>query len=217
VSAVDLRSFQSGDVPLRQTEALGASEPPGPENRSDLGSGPAFRKLYDEHVSMAWRGLLRLGVPEALVEDAVQDVFLVVHRRDGDFAARSSVKTWIYGIVVRVAKDYRRSVARQRRRLSEVERLSGDVERPMSPAEHAEQVQAARLVNAVLSRLSDSQREVIVLVELMGLSTKEAAEVLGTSLRTCQRLLGQARELFDRFLAEMTIDDQPRLDRGVTQ
>ena len=54
--------------------------------------------------------------------------------------------------------------------------------------------------------MSDSQREVLVLVELMGLSTKEAAEALGTSLRTCQRVLAQARELFDRILAELTIE-----------
>lgn len=223
MSVVDLSPYQMPSRGARLQEKPAPAEGTAKEahvsggERPDVGSNHSFRALYEEHVSMAWRGLLRLGVAESAVEDAVQDVFLVVHRREGDFEARSSVKTWIYGIVVRVAKDYRRSAARQRRRLSEVERRSGDFDRPVSPAEHTEQLEAARLVNAVLSRMSDAQREVIVLVELMGLSTKEAAEALGTSHRTCQRVLAQARELFDRFLAELTIEGQPnRLDRGVT-
>lgn len=183
-------------------------EAPGPEPDSPRSGaakaaqfGASFRDLYQQHVSMAWRGLLRLGVPEAAVEDAVQDVFLVVYRREGDFEARSSLRTWIYGIVVRVAKDYRRADTRHRRRLSEVERLSPQAEPAASPAEHAERKEAARLVRHVLSRMPDAQREVLVLVELMGLSTSEAAEALGCSLRSSQRLLSRARASFENLLA----------------
>lgn len=199
------------------TPSAGPGSPEVGVGERPLDWSPSFRALYHEHFSMAWRGLLRLGVPETQVEDAVQDVFVVVHRREREFAARSSLRTWVYGIVVRVAKDYRRSAARQRRRLSEVERLSKvETERPPSPAEHAERVEAAHLVNRVLSRMNDAERETLVLVELMDLSTKEAAEALGTSLRTCQRALQRARENFDRLLSEVTQErpHSPWLDAG---
>ena len=68
-----------------------------------------MEKIYAEHVAMVWRALRRLGVPETSIEDAVQDVFLVAHRRAGEFEGRSSVKTWLYGIALRVAKDHRRA------------------------------------------------------------------------------------------------------------
>lgn len=217
VSAVDLTPYR-----MPSPDAAGPGAAKDADNPRTHSSGvdwkPEFRALYEEHFSMAWRGLLRLGVPETSVEDAVQDVFVVVHRREGDFAARSSVKTWIYGIVVRVAKDYRRSAARQRRRLTEVERLSEvSVEIPTSPAEHAEQREAAHLVNRVLSQMNDPEREVLVLAELLDLSTKEAAEVLGASLRTTQRLLARARENFERLLNEMTSEREQRWrDDGAT-
>lgn len=152
---------------------------------------------------MVWRGLLRLGVPEASVEDAVQDVFIVLHRRADDFAGRSSLKTFIYGIAVRVAKDYRRSSARRQRGVSKAE-LSGQVtEPPSSPAEHVEQRQAAEFVNRALTRLPEREREALVLVELVGLDTNETAQALGLSMRTCQRTLSKARNHFESALQDV--------------
>ena len=72
-------------------------------------SEPTFREVYEEHFRFVWRSLRRLGVPESDVADAVQDVFLVVHRRLGDFEGRSKVSTWLYGISLRVARDRKRS------------------------------------------------------------------------------------------------------------
>ena len=65
----------------------------------------AFTGLFREHAPYVWRVLRRLGVAEADVEDACQEVFLVVHRRAESFDGTSSVKTWIYGICVRVASS----------------------------------------------------------------------------------------------------------------
>src|SRR5262245_65871367 len=79
-----------------------------------------FREVYDEHFRFVWRSLRRLGVRESDVADAVQDVFVVVHRRLGDFEGRSKVTTWLYGICYRVAKD-RRRVAYVRRETTEDE------------------------------------------------------------------------------------------------
>src|SRR5262249_6012708 len=93
----------SASVSLAQPRA---ELPPGPvPGLIDMG---AFRAAYDAFFDVVRRNLRRLGVEEASLDDALQDVFVVVHRRLGDFENRSTLKTWIIGIAVRVAADYRR-------------------------------------------------------------------------------------------------------------
>src|SRR4051812_40957718 len=65
-----------------------------------------FETVYEEHFDLVWRTLERLGVASSAVDDALQDVFLVVHRRLGGFEGRSSLRTWIFGITLRIASDY---------------------------------------------------------------------------------------------------------------
>ncbi len=67
-----------------------------------------IRSVVKDHAQYVWQALRHLGVREADVEDACQDVFVVLHRRLSDFRGDSSIKTWIYGICVRVASEYRR-------------------------------------------------------------------------------------------------------------
>ncbi len=69
---------------------------------------PAFDAVYAEHFSFVWRNLRRLGVRESHLDDASQEVWVVVHRRLPSFEGRSSLRTWLVGIAVRVASDHRR-------------------------------------------------------------------------------------------------------------
>src|SRR6185369_14198957 len=126
-----------------------SGEPPAP-----TALGVRFGALYREHFALAWRGLKRLGVPEAALEDAVQDVFLVLHRRLDEFEERSSLKTFLFGIVVRVAKDHRRARARYQRRISGfAEQLEVNPSPSRTPADEAERREANRILHAVLARL----------------------------------------------------------------
>jgi RNA polymerase sigma-70 factor, ECF subfamily len=157
----------------------------------------SFEELYEEHFDFVWRGVRRLGVPAASMDDAVQDIFLVVHRKRDEFEGRSSVKTWIFGIVVHVARAHRR------RHL-----LAGDDDpdalidqvRP-NPQAQAEAAEALRALQEVLDELSDERREVFVLVELEEMSAPEAAEALGLKLNTVYSRLRAAREDFDAAVA----------------
>src|SRR5687767_2802019 len=72
-----------------------------------------FDQVYDEHVDFVWRSARRLGVPGTFADDVVQQTFLVVHRRLHDFEHRSSVKTWLFSILLRVVQDHRRSMRRK--------------------------------------------------------------------------------------------------------
>jgi len=172
-------------------------EPPAP-----TALGARFGAVYREHFALAWRGLRRLGVPEPALEDAVQDVFLVLHRRIEEFEARSSLRTWIYGIVVRVAKDHRRAQARHQKRIASfAEQLEATSSPSRTPADEAERREANRILHAVLAGLEDEQREVLVLVELEELPMRDAAEALGIRVRTCQRRLRAARAAFEAALS----------------
>src|SRR5689334_9453575 len=68
-----------------------------------------FAEIYDAQFAFVWRSLRRLGVDPSGLDDAAQDVFLVVHRRLPEFEGRASLKTWVYEIVRRVARDHRRT------------------------------------------------------------------------------------------------------------
>jgi len=159
-------------------------------------------QIYAEHVGMVWSGLRRLGVPEATIEDAVQDVFLVAHRRLSEFEGRSSIKTWLYGIALRVAKDYRRSQARHSQRVEGLAQiLSVERTAEATPLSQAERREANRALHAILAELDEDHREVLVMVEMEGFAMRDAAAVLNLHIRACQRRLRAAHAAFEKKLA----------------
>src|SRR5690349_4809553 len=111
-----------------------------------LGNSAEFAALYESEFAYVWRNLRRLGVSDAQLDDAAQDVFLVVYRRLGEFEARSTLRTWIFGIVLRVASTYRRTA--QRRRTEPLD--EGTDERELSTDDPADRAEAARLLRRLL-------------------------------------------------------------------
>jgi len=66
------------------------------------------RTIYRAHGRFVWLSLQRLGIQPSDLDDIAQDVFMIVHRRLGTFDRRSRVSTWLFGICMRVAANYRR-------------------------------------------------------------------------------------------------------------
>jgi RNA polymerase sigma-70 factor (ECF subfamily) len=146
--------------------------------------------LFREHASYIWRALRRLGVHEADVEDVCQEVFVVVHRRLRDFEGRSSAKTWIYGIAVRTASDYRRRASHVREVVTEEppEGVSRD-----DPHAALTAREARKTLDRLLSELDDDKRAVFVLYEIEELPMNEVAEAVGCPLQTAYSRLHAAR------------------------
>jgi len=120
-------------------------------------------------------------------------VFLIVHRRLGQFEGRSALKTWIYGIAVRVAKNYRRTELRYARRMDGLaNKIASADNLTDSPYDSTERREASQLLYTILSALPEHLRDVLVLVEFEELSAREASTALGIRLRTCQRRLQTA-------------------------
>lgn len=163
------------------------------EQLSELGHA------YDRHAPEIFRVLRRLGVADAALDDAVQDVFYVAWRRREAFEGRSSQRTWLYGIARKVARDYRRKRQRAARESPELEHLPT----ASDPAAHTENAEAARLVDAALERMSELLREVFVLVEIEELSAPEIAEILGVPLNTVYSRTRLARQQFRTHISQL--------------
>lgn len=177
----------------------------------------AFDALYREHFRFVWRTVRRLGLDGSAVDDVVQEVFLVVHRRLGDFEGRSSAKTWLYGIVRRVVADHRRTL-RRKPALAAVAAPSQDLDamacEEQGPEASAEQAERVRLLHRLLAELDDDKREVFVLAELEGLTMAEIAEALDVNPNTIASRLRAARRDFEAALDRATPDDDDAPSTG---
>src|SRR5688572_19066717 len=68
--------------------------------------------VYEAHFQFVWRCLRSLGVRDDVLDDALQDVFVVVQRKLSQFDGQANLRTWLYGIALRVARRYRARVAK---------------------------------------------------------------------------------------------------------
>ena len=170
----------------------------------------SFEKIYNEYAGFVWRNARRLGVPASGAEDVVQDVFIVVQRRLPDFDGRAPLQSWLFGILVRVVRHYRRSYQRKDARCVSLEQDPGHcnntVARTSSPSEQAENAERLRLLEHLLGQLDESKRTLLVLSELEGWTLREIAEHLGSNTNTVHSRLRVAKRAFDdlhrRWLAE---------------
>jgi len=187
-------SSHSGDVLTATADAAAHAAAPADDC-------PTFEAVYQQHFDFVWRLARRFGAEEGAVDDVVQDVFVVVHRKLGDFEGRSSVRTWLYGIARRVVSDHRKK--RSRRRETTIED-AGPVEATAAdPEGRAAQSQRLDLLRQLLEELPDEQREVFVLAELEQMSAPEIAELTGAKLNTVYSRLRLARRAFERGLTRM--------------
>lgn len=180
-----------------------------------LESVPPFEVIYDEHFDLVFRNIRRLGVPDAFLDDAVQEVFLVVYRRLGQFEGRSSLKTWIFSIVTRVASDHRRSIRRKSPHLRDPDSAvnADDIadERSEGPHERMERLEGVQLLHRLLDELDDDKRIVLVLAELESMTVPEIADTLGENLNTIYARLRAARREFEQAATRERARDTWRL------
>ena len=158
---------------------------------------PEFANLYHRHHGFVWRILRRLGVPPATLDDAAQEVFVVVHRRRRDLRADASVRSWLFGIARRVAADTHRGQHRRDRKHDALP-TPGDAP-PLDDA--LARSEAAEFVRSFLERLDEGHRMVFALSDIEGMTAPEIAEALDVKLNTVYSRLRKARLDFERAVA----------------
>jgi RNA polymerase sigma-70 factor, ECF subfamily len=163
----------------------------------------AFRTVYEAHSAFVWRNLRRLGVSEADVEDKMQEVFVVAHRRWEEFVDRGhGPRAWLFQIALRVASD-----ARRHRRRHPVDPDGGvaqdrqSIDAPQAAA--IDKRQQLDLLDRALSAIDMGRRAVLVLHEIEQMTAPEIARILDVPLNTVYSRLRVARLELEQELRQL--------------
>lgn len=142
---------------------------------------PDFREVFDQHWPFVWRVLQHLGVRSADVEDLGQEVFVVAHKRLGDFDPARPMRPWLAGICRNVAIAHKRRAHVRREtptdELAEQPGLANQVQL-------MEDREALRRLERVLATLPDEQRTVFLLHQVEQMPMSEIAVMLECPLQT---------------------------------
>lgn len=166
---------------------------------------PGFREVYEAWFDYVWRTLKRLGVREAELEDAAQEVFMVVHRRLEDYDPRRPLRPWLVGIAYKVAARERRRPRHARERALDEQMLSAQVARAPDPERVVQARQRRARVIAALDTLDADRRVIFVMHELDGIPCPEIGEALGVPLNTVYSRLRIARLRFKAALDRLRL------------
>jgi RNA polymerase sigma-70 factor, ECF subfamily len=158
-----------------------------------------LRGVVDAHFDKLWRFLRRLGVPESDVDDAIQEVILVLARKLSRVTVGSE-RSFLLSTAFRVASDARRRV--KRRREVDDASLAELCSSQPDPEQTAEQRRLALLFAQVLEQLSLELRAVFVLYELEDFTMAEIATTLDLPPGTVASRLRRGREAFERLATE---------------
>jgi RNA polymerase sigma-70 factor (ECF subfamily) len=156
--------------------------------------------VFREHLPFVFRALRRLGVAEGDIDDVCQEVFVVVMRKLAEFEGRSQLRTWIYGICVRSASDYRKRAPRRREVLTDAPPEGVTLR---GPHDYATEAEARDLLDRLLAELDDDKRAVFVLYEIEELPMAEVALALDCPLQTAYSRLHAARKRVQERAAEL--------------
>jgi RNA polymerase sigma-70 factor, ECF subfamily len=164
------------------------------------GDEGAFEALVEEHAALMLRVATMYVRSRAVAQEVVQDTWLSVLKGIASFEGRSSLKTWIFRILVNSAKT---RGARERRSVpfsslspedsGDPERLFASFEQPPHPEQRVIARETIDRAVRAIDRLPDAQRQVIAMRDLQGCSSDEVCSVLGISGGNQRVMLHRAR------------------------
>lgn len=189
--------------------AFGSPSPRAAASPGGVGVATPARlaSIAGQHLDAMYRTARRLGVPDADMEDALQDVFLVVLRRLDDIEPGKE-RAFVVAVVAGVAANRRRRERRHPEDPSEtLEEMStadgfgsGSSDDPSNAEQRVERARRLALLQTALDAMTPAQRVAFVLFELEELSAREIAEQLGVSTFTVVSRVRRAREVLSRTL-----------------
>ncbi|MBL4689604.1 MAG: sigma-70 family RNA polymerase sigma factor [Nannocystaceae bacterium] len=153
---------------------------------------------FAAHGRFVFRVVRRLGVADAALDDVVQDVFLVAHRKWGSYQEDASMKSWLFGIARRVASHHRRSTTRAERR----QKVAPPPNATPCPEDQAARRQAAQFLASFLETLDDTKREVFVACCVEGMTVPEVAVATDAKLPAVYSRLRAAKAKFEAAMQD---------------
>lgn len=168
---------------------------------------PTFDQVYERHFLFVWRVLRTLDLRPGVLEDAAQDVFVVVLRRLPEFDGRSDIRTWLFRVATLVASTERRRTRRKPEHEHVDEALPDSKDGPFEAFVRSE---AIATLERVLERMDPDKRMLFVLMEIEQMTAAAVAELLEINVNTAYSRLRLAREQFRKLLDQDTQDPRER-------
>lgn len=182
------------------------------------GSERAFEEIVQRYEKQVYHLALRMCGREEDAWEVYQEAFLSAWRGLGSFRGDAALSTWLYRLTSNAAIDYLRRQNRQRALEGtslDDEEAPEPADTAPSPAQAAEQGELREQIQAGLMALSASQRQVLLLRELQGLTYEEISRALALDLGTVKSRIARGRENLRKFLlATGNFSDRLPSNRG---
>ena len=156
------------------------------------GDQAAFRQLVEAHARRVFHVCLRVTGDEAMADDAVQDCFLAVYRKLGDFAGTSRFSTWLHRIAVNAALQLVRKRKRYREDALDEEMLEQAPANQPTPDRETEGLGMQEILQAAMRELSEMERLAFTLRHFEEFSIAEISSRLGVKDSACKQAIFRA-------------------------
>lgn len=165
----------------------------------------AIEELIRRHRDELFGYLVRFTGSRALAEDVFQETFLQIHISAASFDVDRRLKPWLYTIATNKARDARRWLRRRPSvsldtpvgsdgdSVTMADLIPADTQDPQQPLDGAERVSQVR---AVVDRLGDTQREILLLTYFQRMPYAQVADILGIPVGTVKSRLHAAVRTF---------------------
>lgn len=193
------------------SSSTAATEPWDLDLDADGGLQARAHALVLAHFESVWKLLRRLGVPESMVDDAAQQVFVTATKKLPEIV-QGSEHSFLYGVALRVAADERRKV-RRRAEVAAIEESQLSHDNP-APDELVDQRKARAMMDQVLESMPLELRSVLVLYEMEEMTMAEIAVLLGIPAGSVASRLRRARHHFHEYVRRYRAKwESPKVNR----
>jgi RNA polymerase sigma-70 factor, ECF subfamily len=169
----------------------------------------AFKLLVDLYQEKVLNTCFRFLANRQDAEDVTQEVFIQVYQSICQFQENAKISTWIYRIAVSKSLDAIRKKNRKKR-FVQIQRLFGQdkeheaykVRDNNDPGKEFDDAERLAILHHMISSLSENQQIAITLNKFEGLSQKEIAEIMGTTVSAVDALITRAKKNLHKKLYE---------------
>jgi RNA polymerase sigma-70 factor, ECF subfamily len=162
-----------------------------------------FDAVFEQLYPSLFRYLHRLTGDQDVAEDIAQEAFVRLLRQS---LPDAEVRPWLFTVATNLVRDRARRYERRHRLLTSASNL---VTRPPLPDEETERAEQIALVRRVLERLSDRERQLLLMRE-EGFKYEEIAETVGVATASVGTLIARALRKFAAELEAEEVTDEPR-------
>ena len=181
--------------------------------RFNEGDAEAFEALVRRYERPLYNFILRSVRRRERADELLQDVFMKVVQRSGDFKGNSKLSTWLYTIARNLCIDHSRKMVFRRHKSLDAPGRSGESEEGPTLLERtaaegptadraAIQKDLQRRIAEAVEELPEEQREVFLMRQVQGMAFKEIADVVGVPENTIKSRMRYALERLQRALVE---------------